>query len=532
MDDFYTKERGAVGQVLRIQRPACERTVISEVAGDFSLPDYQPEIKRLLRVSATAQPPSHYIGGGVAEFSGTVDYCVLYAGNDGQIYCFPTSTEYSFRVPMEAGADFDLNDGLVAYALCEPESIISRVSGPRRMSIKCRLRADVKAHGSYIVEEKRKGTLPSSCGEERLFAERECGVCGYGQSDPFVVSDEVVLEREQPGNADWRADWHADWRIISGDAQVMIGEAKCSNGQVNCRGDVVLKLLLQPEGEGNVPVSLLRKLPFEQSIVADGAQINGEAAVTGCCTELSLGMEEGRVLCEAEIVLSARTQWGQVVSYACDWYATGCQSDCSHSEISVPTPLRCVNANVTQSETRSTEELGIPDGATLVDVAGIATVERVEQERGRYVMSGKCRYSLILSLDGEMSTKEVELPFRYVAEGVQETKKLGYEGQAQVLMVKGRLDGQTLAIDAELGICMRLWDEDSIRVVGTTTVGDCQERRPGEMILCYPSREDTVWSVGKRYGAPLDALISKNRLNDEKRADDPTSLSEVRVIAI
>ena len=52
------------------------------------------------------------------------------------------------------------------------------------------------------------------------------------------------------------------------------------------------------------------------------------------------------------------------------------------------------------------------------------------------------------------------------------------------------------------------------------------------MVLCYPSREDTVWSVGKRYHAPLEALIATNRLTDEKRADDRGSLSGTRVIAI
>ena len=61
MDDFYTPStKGAArGGMLRLQLPLCDKTVTSEVAGDFSLPDYQPEIKRLLRVSATVQPPSH-----------------------------------------------------------------------------------------------------------------------------------------------------------------------------------------------------------------------------------------------------------------------------------------------------------------------------------------------------------------------------------------------------------------------------------------------------------------------------------------
>ena len=102
---------------LRYQTELCDRPRTTEIPHEISLPDYQPEIKRLLRVSATAQPPSRYLGGGSAEFSGAVDFNILYAAADGSIYCFPTSADYSFRVPMEADTSFDLSDALCCYCL-------------------------------------------------------------------------------------------------------------------------------------------------------------------------------------------------------------------------------------------------------------------------------------------------------------------------------------------------------------------------------------------------------------------------------
>ena len=528
MDDFYTPStKGSMdGEVLRLQLPICDKTVTSEVAGDFSLPDYQPEIKRLLRVSATVQPPTHYVGGGSAEFAGTVDFCMIYAGSDGKMYCFPSSSDYVFRVPLEASPDFDLNDGLMCYALCEPESVISRVIGPRRMSVKCRLKARVRACGSYLLQEKRRGTLAAVGGEERLWHEVETAVSAYAQGEPFVVSDEVVLEKED-GQSD-------DWRIVSGDAQVMVGEAVCGNGRVNCRGEVVLKLMLQREDEGHEPVSVWRKLPFDHEMKMDGAAVGGEAAVDGCCTELNLSMEDGRVLCEAEVVLEARCQRAQTLSYTADWYATGCESSCGFSEVTVPRALRCINGNVTQSESKPIEELGPGTDVRVVDVAGQATAEAVTQDRGRYVISGNCRYTLILaSPDGEMSTKEVEMPWRYVVDGAPSGEvPLHYEGQARVLSARARMDGKRLAIDAELGVCTRLWTEETVSVATALTVQEPVERLAGEMILCYPSREDTLWSVGKRYGCAIDRLVVKNHLNDGKRADDIASLSDVKVMGI
>lgn len=77
-----------------VQVSLCDRIITTDLGGDFSLPDYQPEIRRLLRIGASATPPARYAGGNGMDLAGTVDYFVLYMGNDDQVYCAPLSAEY------------------------------------------------------------------------------------------------------------------------------------------------------------------------------------------------------------------------------------------------------------------------------------------------------------------------------------------------------------------------------------------------------------------------------------------------------
>ena len=63
--------------------PICDKTVTAEAGCEFSMPDYQPEIRRLLRVNATLLPPTSYVGAGKAEFVGAVRYDMLYSAADG-----------------------------------------------------------------------------------------------------------------------------------------------------------------------------------------------------------------------------------------------------------------------------------------------------------------------------------------------------------------------------------------------------------------------------------------------------------------
>lgn len=507
-------------RVMRMQLPICDRTVMSEVSSDISLPDYQPEIKRLLRVSATVQPPSRYIGGGSMEFSGTVDYCILYTGNDGQIYCFPTSADYAFRVPLEAGADFDLSDALVAYAYSEPESIVSRVGGPRRMSVKCRLRSRVKAYGNCVIEQKRSGASVGAP-EQRLLSESEVSVISYGVSAPFRLSDEVTLEDG------------GDWRIISGDVQVLVGEVSCSAGRIGCRGEAVLKLLLQKEGDASLPVVSYRKLPIDHTFDMDGLTPMSRACAVGSCTELSVSMEEGRVVCEAEIVLEARAERPETVSYTCDAYVPGHESRCTTKEYHPERDMCRVNVNFTQNEMRTSDEVNVPPTARVVDIYGTAQLESVESERDRHVLSGKCRYTLILESEGEIGAKEIELPFRYTLDGTGVPNvAFTWEGQAQLISARARNDGERLGVDAEIGIWLCAASEQSARMVECIEVGAPISRPTGQTLLCYPEAGDTLWSVAKRYGASLEQLESNNRIEGERRADDAASLSGVRCLVI
>lgn len=519
MDELYTKQ---TVRAQRLQLPICDRTVTTEVTGEISLPDYQPEIKRLLRVSATVGVPNHYVGGGAMEFTGTVDYCVYYTGNDGQVYCYPTSTEYAIRLPLEADASFDLGDAPVCYVDSHPEAIVSRVGGPRRMTVKCRLSSHVKAYGCCVLEERRVGEASER--EQRLMDQAQTAVTAYGVSAPVVVRDDILLEG---GGGE-------DVRIVSGDAVPLITEAICANGQVLCRGEVVVKLLLARDGTDAPPATVWRKLPLDAAVPLEGAAVGGEAVASGCCTELNLTVEDGRVVCEAELQLQARARREETVDYSSDVYEIDRESTARTTEYRLPRVLRCVNGNFTQNEARSLSALGLTP-MDVVDVGGVATIERVETERGRYVLVGKCRYTLLLSDgngEGELTVRELELPLRYVVDGAATGEITSYEGQVCVVSARARMDAERLVIDAELGVWLCLEGETTVRAVSEVTVGEPIGRERGELRLCYPAPDDTLWSVGKRYAVSLDELHENNRLPGAPRADAPNSLGETRVLVV
>ena len=110
-----------------------------EGGGDFSLPDYLPEIQRLISVNATVLPEGKFLSGNVLELGGTLAYSVLYAGEGGEVSCASFAAEYSADTALPAAVE---NSGDI-FTDCEIESTASRVTGPRSISIKSRLKSRI-----------------------------------------------------------------------------------------------------------------------------------------------------------------------------------------------------------------------------------------------------------------------------------------------------------------------------------------------------------------------------------------------------
>ena len=509
MDNYTREGRGGV----RIQAPISSKVVTSELTGDFSLPDYQPEIKRLLQVRATASPAERYVGVGNAEMSGTVDYCILYAGNDGALYSASQSEEYRFEVPVEMTSDFDIGEGIVCDVETTVETASGRVVSPRKLSLRAKLRSDVRLLGTRTVEEKLDAAEANSL--QRLCKTASCAQSFCGMGEGIDLQDEILLD----------AQW-SDARVISADGQVLVSEAVAGSNCVNCRGEVYLRLLCCHETGEGTPVPMLRKLPFSQSIAVDGCEVNCESTAHGVCSNLSVTVEEGRILCDVSVRLQARAERNVDVAYTKDLYSTLAEGENRYVEVPVPVLLCTVNGNFSVNHTATPGEAGIRPGVRILDATLTPGAVTVESANGKYRLLGRCRCQMILSDGDDMSAQELEVPFRYEMDG-GEMRVEDLSATVNALSCRARIDGEHLFVDGELAVCATLRGEGRIRMLSEVRLGDVTEKDTSAYTVCYPSAEDTLWSVSKRYHRPIEEVALANDLSGSAAADSPESLAGV-----
>ena len=493
-----------------MQIPLCQKTVLSEVSGDFSLPDYQPEIKRLLRIRPCVLPAAPYAGSGNAEFSGTLDYYVLYMGNDGGLYCAPLHTEYTVSVPYEQGE----LEAELCMADVVPESVVGRVSAPRKLNIRCRLRSGVRIWGLLPAAEQTEGVVdPFSV--ERLAGEQVLAQIGYGVGDTLRLSEDILTDARG-----------RNMRLVCAEGQVHVQEAVAGAGVVNCRGEVELKLMMSEEEMGSlpnpVPVYLTRKLPFSGSIAVEAAQPGCECCVVGNCAELSVSVEETFMHAEVGVVLQARVMHNRPVRYTKDIFSTKRACECTCDQYEQPVAIRALNGNFTQSDSVALSQAEIPSGGSIVDVCGSADAEGMTWEKGRCTISGTAHYVVLMGADGEVTPHEISMPWRYELECARQPQD--WRAHVQVLSCRARVDGERIGIDGEIACAVELWDTAPVRVLRSVKFGESAERTGGAFTVCYPSNTDSLWSVAKRYGTALSALRNANDLDTDTPADAPESI--------
>lgn len=498
------------------QMPIGERTLNTELSSDFTLPDYQPEIKRLLKIGASVLPPSKYVGDNQAEFGGNIDYYVFYTGSDNEIYCVPLTGEYKIEMPTLQGVDWSLSN-LIGSIDIQPDMISGRVVSPRKINVKCRLKSQARIFGDVATARDFESERDNEMLSGIATASRAILLSG----DMLKLSDEMIIDNRD-----------GEIRVVSADGRAHINEINCADGTVNLRGDVYLKMLMMREG-GGVPYTVTRKLPFSQSLNVEGAAGRCSACAKATVCEMSMDVEENRILIEVGMLTDVTVIKNERVRYVKDMYSTQYKTDCQYKSMKLSSNASAINANFTLSDSVSLEDAGIAPECSVIDSSGVAMIEGVTyNEDGRMTANGKARFTLLLDRGGEYVCSDVEMPFKYSADVGERGEDTAHALAASVISSRARIDGERVGIDAEIGIGGHIADVKEIQVLDEVSFGDEIEHGHGEILICYPSKSDSIWSVAKRYGSTVSELLRKNHLSDDAAYDSNQTLSGVNYLIV
>ncbi len=468
--------------------PCASRSAYGEAAGDFTLPDYQSEIRRILHVFTNVMPPSKYVGENSLELNGSVDFTVCYIGADGGLYSAPLSTQYSLAVPFEGGdaQNFDV----VCNVLCE--SVSTRVSAPRRLSVRARLKPAVSIFGGMEVPELEGGD----------------GI--YTKIDECLSPTVKALGTESVDVSLVLSDVPEDTRAVLADARVEVSGCEATRGAIECTGELVISVLCVSEQSGEYRL-LEGRAPVGAEAEAEDISAESECMARGIVSELEVNVTDMGIECRADVLFEISCVSSEQVAYTSDAYSSLCECDCRARALSASTPILSESASFTLSERAPLSQFNISKDAQILMCIGEIGFDACECTDGKYTFSGNARLTL-LTKDGEgESCAEVTLPVKYQARKEAQDAVSRFGAWAQMSGLRARADGTNLCIDAEVLMSAWCFGESAISVAESIECGAQRERSEAALTVAYVAPDDSTWSIAKRYAVSPTAVLGDPR---------------------
>lgn len=497
----------------RAQLEFTDRTLPLEITAELMLPDYRSEISRLLWVRPTLLPPERFIGNGKAELSGTGRFEILYVGPDGNLYGTEADSDYAFTLPLDGMSD----PGISAIELCvEPvvDAVVSRVMGPRKLSVRCRMHTRVRGYASKELTAHIEGEKPDS--------DQICRLCDMTENGRFIGGGKEALSLSDT------VDTEGNIRFIGAHGSVFLPEVTAARGEVRCKGEAEIVLLLCREEEGAIPFTVTRRIPFAQSIPMEDVTPDQQACAAGTLSEIHVGVEENGLALTAQLILTAQAQGEEPILLEKDLFLPGSNAECHLSQEDFWRAISCENRNFSISGERAMGDLGIGNEAELIDITSEAEIKEKVPDGARYAVIGELHCHVLYRRAGEYGVAEFPIPFRVQLESGCEDMSIG----ATVCGCRMEPGRDALRIHAELQLAIRSTSPAPVSVLSEALLTPATESTVGaDPEIYYPAPGETLWNVAKRYAIAPDTLAAANGLSGDN-PNAPDSLGGKRFILV
>ncbi len=489
--------------------------LICESAAEYVLPDYCTDIRKILYTGARVLPLGSFEGNGSTEFSGSVEYTVVYEDQEHGLNSCKFTSEYELAVKC------DEDEYENSHCEVNISTFSIRPVAPRKLSAKCSLCASVG-----INERKSKGVEGDT----------------FASHSPEVYEREVnyrTFESYKTDNKSVRTEnlfidgaIEDDISIYSMNVTPRQISYIVSEDGVEVKGQLLVKLLYK-NGDAMANVNE-HALDFSEQIDVNTSADFYLPKVTVGGTKYGVEARDDGVLIYTDVEYSVLLEChgNEKLSLVSDCYLCDYDVDNEYGEFYY---TRLINASLSEVVREYEVSRESVDGANIRNVIkadAIAKINNTKISENSVEMEGTIRISAItceIREDGTLGYGIVkfELPLKEnVKYDLQLSDDYRAECSVNVINVDIDVDATSLYSTASLAInCIVLSDEKAPILTSSYTFGEMLKREDGVVTVYYPERTDSLFSVAKKFHKALVALASDNALSESAFASPYASHS-------
>ncbi len=493
--DYTTAEMGVCSDVF-------DGFAEQSVDGDITLPDYCPDVLRILKCTITPCVIAAKHTGDRVGADGNALVQILYADEENNLCAYTQS--YPFSGYAETGGERTgalFADARVSYVNC-------RAVNRRRVEVHGMLRL------SFRLCAVTKQTIVNGIADENVQTKTE--TVSYSDltscvCKQFPVSETAELPQGAPPMQ----------RMIHASAAPILQETKIIQGKLLLKGEIPVRAIYCAEENGGECETFDYTIPLNQVVEAAGVTDDCDCAV--CLRIVSAEFpvradaENAPRLLDVNLVLCAEIQAFRPAQTDCitDAYSVAGTLDAAYETLRFCKRKQQVRETFTCREQMDLSALDAKQ-ITALWFGDVNLQKKVSD--GRRTLSG-CVPACMLLLDGDGRPLFCEREFRFdyafpasvgADDCVLPCVVIG--GQSCGAISDGKAE-----IRAEFILTADVFDAQQRRVMVSASLAEdsASTDRCAAMIVYFADCEESVWEIARKYGTTADAIKTENGITTD-----------------
>ncbi|HNX15277.1 MAG TPA: DUF3794 domain-containing protein [Oscillospiraceae bacterium] len=472
------------------------------------IPDYLPEVQRVLRSEAEVFVTGRQIAEQKIIIEGNIRFCTLYRSPDGEL-CSANQTT-AWRQTVDAAVPPDCAVFVTPrLQRCSAQPISSR---------------KIDLFGSFLLDTdvkgaKREELLDSIEGAEIELKRQNVTIKRFLSSfnRQFTFSEDLELENSRP----------SVMKLLSSRLTISDSGFKAVSGRVAVSGNATLEALYLGDVSSSTPHTIKFTIPFSQIIELDSAE-NSEIEMAASVVSYALNVvtqpdgDNRRMTLDLILCITAVNNLIETVDLLFDGYSREFASEAQYGDFTAVTS--CERFEVPCTASGGVDFSGQTIEKVLDTRCSINSVSLSTEKEEITVFGSVTAVIMTSNEDGKLSFIEKVLEF---GQNVNASAECGdFSVKASVSGSKSVQTGSGMEIRTDVTATVTKCESVVYKLMTDLKVNETVKKSPplSPLVICFAGEGEELWEIAKTYNTSTDIIKTQNGITADRLTHDDVLL--------
>lgn len=473
---------------------------------DFNLPDYCPDIQKLLKCQITPKINSKSISGDRLDIDGTAHIMLLYLDADRKkVRCCEHTSPFSTSVNIKSSPT-----NAVAVTSIKTEYINCRAVTSRRIDI----------HGAFSlcvkVFTKDSIDIITDINSDDLQKKKNyvnvSNFSGLGQSI-FVINETIDIANGS-NNAEG---------LLRTETKAIINDYTPIANKLMLKGDIIVKILYLTDIDSGTIESIEHTIPFSQVVDTDGitetskVSINLEVLTHNVRIKSDMSGDNNLFEFDTKLCATVFAYNDNEIAVIDDAYSTIYELGINHKQITTSQLIDTLNETFID---KGEIQLGDNNISKIIDIWNDNLNINYSQDTEGINIFGKLNVCILAYDNDDVPFyAERSADFNHKVTKYQLPDNITSTLSANVSSISYRITSDnSLEVKAELKVIAPLFKSNTCKIVNEISTNQDKERLKDTttaLNLYYADKNEKIWDIAKEYCTSVEAIKLENDIFDD-----------------